>query len=64
MGALGGSALTFALGIALAVPSIWIATYLLSWISSLEGDMKYAASEFTTYVEQAAVESQEKAERQ
>jgi len=52
IGALGGSAVTFATGTLLAIPTIWFATYFRNKTLVLEGDMKFVASELISYVEE------------
>lgn len=56
IGALGGTAPTFALGTILAIPTIWFATYFRNKVLLLEGDMKFVASELISYVEENATQ--------
>jgi biopolymer transport protein ExbB/TolQ len=52
IGALGGSAFTFAFGIIVAIPTIWFATNLRTKAALLLPiEMKISASQLTTYME-------------
>jgi len=55
IGALGGSALTFALGIILAIPTIWFATHFRNRIEMFESEMESAKLDVTSHLEKQIV---------
>jgi biopolymer transport protein ExbB/biopolymer transport protein TolQ len=52
VGVLGGSPYSFAVGTFLAVPALWFASYMRAKTIRFETEMKDAASEVTTFIEE------------
>jgi biopolymer transport protein ExbB/TolQ len=52
IGVLGGSPYTFAIGTFLAVPALWFASYMRAKTLRFETEMKGAAGEVTTFIEE------------
>jgi biopolymer transport protein ExbB/TolQ len=51
VGALGGSAYTFAYGIILAIPAVYFASYLRSKVTLFEAEMRGVTSELAMFIE-------------
>jgi len=52
VGILGGSQQSFAAGTAIAVPALWFASFMRAKTLRFEAEMKHAASEVVTFVEE------------